>query len=173
MKHKENHLSQDELIEYFYNESPNSGEIEEHLYSCKGCHERYLELKKDMETISSNFKQAFWMKQHREIVSKVRSCQEAKSSLWIKWLRPVLIAAVFFFLIIGVYSRFNDHAPIQYTQQDISEELFLDHVSDLVNQPLTTTLDYLDFQEEWDLEENDTSSFDKLEVFGYWPDLEA
>lgn len=173
MKHKENHLNQDELIEYFYKESPNAEEIEEHLLSCKSCHERYLALKKDMGTISSNFKQAFWAKQHKEIVSKVRSYQRAKSTLWIKWLRPAFVAAMFVFLIIGVYLKFNYHTPIQYTQQDISEELLLEHVSDLVNQPLTSALDYLDFQEEGDQEENGVSSFDKLEIFGYWPELEA
>ena len=173
MKHKENHLNQDELIEYFYKESPNTEEIEGHLKSCKRCYGRYLALKKDMETISGNLKQEFWARQHQEIVSKVSAYQGAKSTLWVKWLRPAFIAAIFVFLIIGAYLKFNYHPPVQYTRQDISEELFLEHVSDLVNQPLTSALDYLDFQEEGEQEESDTSPFDKLELFGYWPELEA
>jgi len=173
MKHKENHLSQDELIEYFYNESPNAEKIERHLLSCNSCHVRYLELKEEMETISNNYKGEFWVKQHQGVLSKVKSHREAERTLWAKWLRPAFVAVMLAFLIIGIYVKFLHHAPIQYTQQDISEELFLENVSDLINQPLTSALDYLDFQEEGDQEENDTYSFDKLDIFGYWPELEA
>lgn len=172
MKLKGNHLDQEDLIEYFYKESPNPEEIKNHLRVCQGCHERYLDLKKDMASISDHFNQGFWQTQRKRIMSEVSRIQGAKDASWVKWLRPALVTIVLIILFVGIYFRLN-RTPIMYTEQDMSDEIFLEHVAELVEQPLTSALDYLNFQEEEDQEENDAYSFDKLEVFGYWPELGA
>jgi hypothetical protein len=159
-------------MEYLYKESTNPGEIKEHLRVCQSCHKRYLDLKRDMESISDHFKHDFWQTQRKRIMSQVSQVQEIKDASWVKWLRPTFVTIILIILFIGIYSRLN-HTPIKYTEKDMSDEIFLEYVSELAQQPLTSALDYLNFQEEEDQEENDTYSFEKLEIFGYWPELEA
>jgi hypothetical protein len=159
-------------MEYLYKESINPEEIKEHLKVCQSCHERYLDLKRDMESISDHFKPDFWRTQRKGIMSQVSQMQEVKDSSWVKWLRPAFVTIILIILFIGIYSRLN-HTPIRYTEKDMSDDIFLEYVSELADQPLTSALDYLNFQEEEDQEENGTYSFEKLEIFGYWPELEA
>ncbi|MGA1867286.1 MAG: hypothetical protein ACMUJM_01950 [bacterium] len=176
MKSKDNHIDQDQFIEYFYEESPNSREIEDHLRVCQRCHERYLDLKRDMQSISDHFKHDFWRIQQRRIMSKISQIQESKTALWVRFLKPAFIGAVLIILFggiyFGIYFRSHD-ASRMYTENDRIEEIFLEKVSQLVNQPLTTSLDYLDFQEE-DTEETEFPEYlEDLEILAYWPDLEV
>ena len=173
MKHNKNHLNQEDLLEYYYKESPKSGEIEEHIRICPGCHKRYLELKSDLESVSNNFKHDFWREQRKKIMSQASKVREAKDTSRVKWLRPAFVTIIIIVLFIGIYSRLN-HSPIRYTEKDMSDEIILEYVTELAQQPLTSSLDYLSFQEEEeDQEESDTYSFEKLEIFGYWPELGA
>ena len=148
MKHNEDHLDQDKLIEYLYGESPNPEEVQDHLRVCQRCHKEYLGLKKDMESVSDHLKQDFWHKQRKEILSMVAGIQGGREASLAKWLlRPAFVIIILIVLFVGIYSRLN-HSPIRYTERDISEEIFLEHVAELVDQPLTSALDYLDFQED-------------------------
>lgn len=163
---------------YLYMESANPGEIMEHLKVCQTCHKRYLDLKRDMESISDNFKNDFWLKQRKRIMSQVGQVQDAQDTYWVKWLRPAFVTIILIILFIGIYSRLN-HNPIRYTEKDMSDDIFLEYVAELATQPLSSALDYLNFQEEEEekeeeeQEEIDNYSFEKLEIFGYWPELDA
>jgi len=125
-----------------------------------------------MESVSDHFKHDFWQTQRKRIMSEVSQIRKAPKTAWARWLKPALVTIVIIILFIGIYSRLN-HAPIRYTEKDVSDEIFLEYVAELVDQPLTSALDYLDFQEELDQEENDFDSYEKLEIFGYWSELEA
>jgi hypothetical protein len=159
-------------MEYYYKESQKADEIKEHIRICPDCHKRYLDLKRDMESISNSFKRDFWRAQRKRIISQTRHVQEAQDASRIKWLRPAFVTIIIIILFIGIYSRLN-HNPIRYTEKDMSDEIFLEYAEELSQQPLTSSLDYLNFQEEEDQEESDTYSFEKLEIFGYWPELGA
>ena len=176
MTDKKNHPDQDQLIEYFYGESPNPGEIEAHLRECKGCHQRFMDLKGDMASISDHFKSGFWRTQRQGIMAGIGKIYETKRVSWAKWLaRPAFVAVVVIILFVGIYSRLN-HTPVRYTEKDMAEEVLLEHVAELVDQPLTSSLDFLDFREEEDADDQEAAfddSLDKLDLFGYWPELGA
>ena len=172
MKNRGNHFNQDNLIEYFYGESSNSKEIEDHLRVCQNCHESYLYLKKDIESISNNFKHDFWHKQQKSIMSEISQVQETKTALWGHWLKPAFVTIVIIILFIGVYMKLN-YTTLKYTDNDRFEEILLENVTQLTDQPLTSSLDYLDFQEEDTQDTEFTDSLDDLEIFGYWTDLDA
>ena len=92
MKHNDNHLDQEKLIEYFYGESPNPEEVQDHLRVCQRCHKEYLGLKKDMESVSDHLKQDFWHTQRKEILSEVARIQRAKEVSRAKWLlKPAFV----------------------------------------------------------------------------------
>ncbi len=173
MKLEKNHLNEEDLMEYFYKESPDPEGIEDHLRVCQSCHERYLALKKDMGSISDHFKHDFWRTQRKGIMSRVTQAEDVKDASRVKWLRPAFVTIILIILFIGIYSRLNHTPIIRYTEKDISEEILLEHVTELSEQPLTSALDYLNFDEEEDQEESNAYSFDKLELFGYWPELGA
>ena len=176
MTHKKDHPDQDQLIEYFYGESLNPGEIEGHLLECKACHERFLNLKRDMASITDHFKGRFWPTQRQGIMTEIGRIHETKDVSWAKWLiRPAFVAIIVILLFVGIYTRLN-HTPVRYTEKDISEEILLEHVAELVDQPLTSSLDFLDFLEEEDADDHETEfdySLEKLDLFGYWPELGA
>ena len=176
MTEKKNHPDQDRLIEYLYGESPDAFEIEEHLSECKGCRHRFMALKRDMASISDNFKSGFWRTQQQGIMAEISKINESKCVSWAKLLaRPVFVAVIVIILFVGIYSRLN-HTPVRYTEKDMTEEVLLEHVAELVDQPLTSSLDFLDFREEEDSDEQETTfddSLDKLDLFGYWPELGA
>jgi hypothetical protein len=46
-----NHLTEEQLIEHYYAESPQSTRIERHLRECHGCAESYAELRHDLDAI--------------------------------------------------------------------------------------------------------------------------
>jgi hypothetical protein len=46
-----NHLTEEQLIEYYYEESPQPARIAHHLRECKGCAETYAELRCDLDAI--------------------------------------------------------------------------------------------------------------------------
>ena len=46
-----NHLSEEQLIEHYYEESPQPARIARHLRECKGCAETYAELRSDLDAI--------------------------------------------------------------------------------------------------------------------------
>jgi len=48
-----NHLSQEELIDYYYGESPDNTVIEEHLQGCGACAETFAELQGDLAAIKA------------------------------------------------------------------------------------------------------------------------
>ena len=172
MNDERKHLLQEDLIEYFYRESPDHEEIKKHLQECQGCNEKYLNLQSSMEKISNNYKGDFWAKQRDCIMSEVGRMQKGRKSLWAWWLRPAFAVTILAFLLIGLYSRLN-HAPVIYTQKDATEEMLLEQIVELNDQPLTPLLDYLDFQEEEEDQQSDyTYSFEKLEIFGHWPELD-
>jgi len=175
MRHKGNHPDQEELIEYFYQESSNPEEIQEHIRACQRCREQYDELKRNMESLSEHFRHNFWQKQRKMILSKVNRIPDAKEVSQAKWLlRPAFVAIMLLVLFVAIYSSLN-HAPVRYTEKDRSDEIFLEHVAELIEQPITSSLDYLDFQEEdtSDQETESVYSSDKLEIFGFWPELGA
>jgi hypothetical protein len=176
MTYKKNHPDQDQLIEYFYGESPNPFEIKDHLRECRACHERFLDLKRDMASISDHFKRGFWRTQRQGIMTESGRIHETKDVSWAKWLiRPAFVAIIVIILFVGIYTRLN-HTPVRYTEKDISEEILLEHVAELADQPLTSSLDFLDFREEEDTDDQETAfdySLDKLDLFGYWPELGA
>lgn len=175
MKHKGNHLNHEELIDYFYQESPNPQEIKEHIRTCRRCREQYDELKRNMESLSEHFRHDFWRTQRKMILSRVKRAPDAKGISWAKWLvRPAFVTIMLLVLFVAIYSRLN-HAPFRYTEKDRSDEILLEHVAELIDQPITSSLDYLDFQEE-NAADQDTEfdySSDKLEIFGFWPELGA
>ena len=171
MKLNNNHIDEENLMEYFYNESPNPERIEDHLRVCQSCHERYLDLKKDMESISDHFKHDFWHTQRKGIMSCITQAHGVKDAFPVKWLRPAFVTIILIILFISIYSRLNHTPPIRYTEKDVSEEIILEHVTELSEQPLTSALDYLNFEEAEDQEENDAYSLEKLELFDYWPEL--
>lgn len=175
MRNKGNHLDQEALIEYFYQESSNPEEIKEHIRTCPRCREQYDELQRNMEAVSKDFKHDFWRTQRKMILSRVEQAPDAKGVSLAKWLlRPALVTIVLLVLFVAVYSRLN-HAPFRYTEKDRSDEILLEHVAELTDQPITSSLDYLDFQEEdaADQENEFDYSSDKLDIFGFWPELGA
>lgn len=176
MTHKKDHPDQDQLIEYCYGESPNPGEIKDHIRECKACRERFLNLKRDMASISDHFKSGFWRTQRQGIMTEISRIHDTKDISWAKWpIRPAFVAIIVILLFVGIYTRLN-HPPVRYTERDISEEILLEHVAELVDQPLTSSLDFLDFRGEEDADDQETafdSSLDKLDLFGYWPELGA
>jgi hypothetical protein len=46
-----NHLTEEQLIEYYYEESPQSTRIDRHLRECNKCAETYAELRSDLDAI--------------------------------------------------------------------------------------------------------------------------
>ncbi len=173
MKDNEDHLTQEKLIEYLYKESQNPEEIETHLLACKSCKGIYSALQRDMEAISDDFRRGFWAEQKGSIMSVVRSIQAEKHALRTRRLMPAIVLPVLVFLILGIYIKLNRHKPIEYSQEDVTEEILLEHVAELVDQPLTSALDFLDFQEEDIQEQLYTYSLERLEVFGFWPELDT
>ncbi|MGA1824995.1 MAG: hypothetical protein ACMUIP_10075 [bacterium] len=172
MNDEKKHFHKEDLIEYFYGESQDHEKIKKHLQECHDCNQEYLSLQSSMAKISNNYKADFWTKQRDCIMSKVGQRNKGKSSLWAWWLRPAFAVTVLTFLLIGLYSRFN-HPPVIFTQKDVTEERLLEQIAELNNQPLTPLLDYLDFQEEEVDQPSDYAySFEKLELFGYWSELD-
>jgi hypothetical protein len=175
MRHKENHLNQDELIEHFYKESLHPDEVEDHIRACQSCRERYDELKRDLDSISDHFRHDFWQTQRKKILSEVNRIRRTEEVSLLKWLlKPAFVTIMIIVLFVGIYSRLN-HAPIRYTAKDKSDEIFLEHVAELIEQPITSSLDYLDFQDEDTVDQGAESIIpsEKLDLFGFWPELGA
>lgn len=47
------HLSEEELVEYYYLEDPNNSDVDEHLQGCSACAETYAELQGDLAAIKA------------------------------------------------------------------------------------------------------------------------
>lgn len=171
-KDETKHLNEKELIEYFYKESASPETIDRHINECDYCNKEYLKLKEEMALISRNFKKGFWEAQRQGIISEVKRIQGVKRPrpLWVRWWRPVFVTVVLSFLIIGIYTHLQ-HNPMNYTQMDIEEEFLLERVAELVAQPLTSTLDFLAFKEQEEELLYDFT-FEKLDLFGYWVELD-
>lgn len=173
MKDKRKHLDENMLIEYFYQAAPFPEQIEEHLKGCLRCKREYQKIKQDMEWVSEWYKRDFWDVHRQRIMSELEGIQGTKRPLWARWGSPVFVTTVIAFIIIGIYFG-RRVVPPQYTDRDVREEIVLNRVSEMIDEPITSSLDFLDFDLDFkDKEEAAYGySFEKLDLFGYWPELE-
>lgn len=180
MKDKERHLREEDMIEYFYKESSLPEGIEGHINVCPRCNARYLRLRREMKDLTENYKREFWIRQRERIRAEIKGNAKEEKAAW-SWraaLRPAFAAALLVFLAIGIYYQAH-RIPVGYTQKDMEEELLLERVSELVSQPLTTALDDFSFQMEEDTQDEEdvleeyTYPSEQLDMFGFWPELDA
>jgi hypothetical protein len=96
------HLDEAELIEHYYEESPNQGESERHLKACPVCAKRYAELCRDLDGVAAATPPARGEDYVEQVWQSIRASlpvYESPKSSWMRYYRPLGWAAACVLLV--------------------------------------------------------------------------
>jgi hypothetical protein len=81
-----NHLTEEQLIEHYYGESPQSTRIEHHLRECNGCADTYAALRSDLDAIAPIMAPARAANHGEQVWQSIRNFvpvyEQKRQSLW-------------------------------------------------------------------------------------------
>jgi hypothetical protein len=96
------HLEEAELVEYYYQESANTGERERHLKACPVCAQRYAELCRVLEAVATPTPPARsedYVEQVWQSIAASLPVYEKPKSIWTRYYRPLGWAAACVLLV--------------------------------------------------------------------------
>ena len=134
-----NHLSEDDLILYYYRESADDGPIEVHLASCDSCRAHYHKLQRVLSAVdmfsvperSGRYGSEVWKRLEQVLPARRRSRWKLK----VQWPRPALAGAiaalVFIAFILGHYwPRPESHTMATSVLENAGNRVLIASVAD-------------------------------------------
>lgn len=150
MRKKKVHYSEEKFLEYYYDREAAGEEFGEHLLSCPACGGHYLELERSLDNIKSAFqdeREIHWEAQRQRIMARLQ--EPEKPAYMVPWrkLAPLTVAILIAVGLIFSLNPGKEKLPMDdyYARLSQDDDLLLREVQNLVNRPLSESLDTINF----------------------------
>ncbi len=165
---KKLHYSEEKFLDYYYRREAAEEGFGEHLLSCSICDDYYRKLERSLDEIKSVFQEGQetdWGAQRGRIMARVRESERPPLAIPWRKLAPMAAAVL---IAVGLIFSWNPGEErhlkdAYYIKLSHNDELLINEVQDLMNKPLSESLETINFWMDY-AEQGDQSSLPRLPV---------